>query len=563
MNQSYFESNSKHPNNVVLRTMCLKLRREHDLLEYRQFPYKAATIFLLFAAPLSLFIFVILGLLSGTLFDMTLLEHHGLLGFGALSAVIALPLTGIIADRIKRRLTPLLFSVALVPSIIGILRIVPIFDVTMANLNFALVISSFAGIASMLVLWTMSLGQTIVVRYRGRTTAVFLIISIILVTVYTTIDLSSIVADSFGAIIPSFVSIVAVIVSVGIKPWKLPKAKLTVSGNVVRYFIPTSFIMASHLLWYMVTKVTLAEWFAIHDPTYVSLSQYVGLGITEPVILIVGIILAGIMADTRGRKTTFSFVLLLMGLLTIFGSAFYNGYFLDPDVIALLQGLLISERFVEGFLLGSCLLLIWPELGAVRNRGLRLSLVWFFFLGYMTLFWALDINALVFGVLFDVPLIVVAIGGQFAILSSLIALYLIGPLPKILGREIEAEDLAIDFDEKQVKRTVAAFVGSDDFDSIKSQIDIMDAGSEISDTEMSEILGEEFKEIAPLRSIPGVGAALEKKLKAAGYESAAQLAGETAQRLSQKVEGLSLSRAEKLLKDARTIVKRKIKKNNK
>ncbi|MHA1134982.1 MAG: helix-hairpin-helix domain-containing protein [Candidatus Thorarchaeota archaeon] len=532
------------------------------MLEYREFPTKAATVFLLFAAPVSMFIFVILGLLSGTLFDMTLLEHHGLLGFGALAAVFALPLTGIIADRIKKPAI-LMYFVALVPSIIGLLRIVPIFGLSMAELDLALVISSFAGIASLLVMWTVCLGQTIVVRYRGRVTTIFLTISIVLIIVYPMIDVSAIFTDPFGAVFPSLVSIIAVVVSAGMKPWKLPKAKLTVSGNPVRYFIPTVFIMASHLLWYMVTKVTLADFFASFDPTYVSLSRYAGLGIIEPVILIVGIVIAGLIADTRGRKTSFSFVLLLMGLLTIFGSAFYNGYFLDPSVIALLQGLLISERFVEGFLLGSCLLLIWPELGSVRTRGLRLSMVWFFYLGYMTLFWALDINATVFGLLFDVPTIVVAIGGQFAILSALIALYLIGPLPEILGREIEAEDLAIDFDEKQVKSTVDAFVGSEDFDSIKSQIDIMDAGSEISDSDMSEILGEEFKEIAPLRSVPGIGAALEKKLKAAGYESAAQLAGETAPRLSMNIEGLSLARAEKLLKDARSVVKTKIKKNNK
>jgi len=208
-------------------------------------------------------------------------------------------------------------------------------------------------------------------------------------------------------------------------------------------------------------------------------------------------------------------------------------------------------------------MLIWPEMGSVRTKGLRLSLIWFFFLGYMTLFWALDLNTTVFGIVFEVPVFVVAIGGQFAILSALIALYLIGPLPKILGREIEVQELAFDFDEKQVKSTVAAFVGSADFDSIKSQLDIIDASSEISDSDMSEILGTDFKYMLPLRSVPGVGSALEKKLRDVGYESAAQLAGETPQRLSQKVEGLSLARAEKLLKDARSVVKKKIKKNNK
>ena len=491
---------------------------------------------------------------------MTLLEHQGLLGFGALAAVFTLPIMGAIADRVKR-LDPLLYLFSIAPAIIGIFRILPFFSPYTTDLNLALVISSFVGIAALLVLWTLRIGQSIVVKFRGRTTATFLLIAIALQLVYPMIDVSTIFSDTHGAILPSLVSLIAIIISIGLKPWKQPRVSLTVSGNSVRYFIPMVFILASHLLWYSVTKLRIQEHFA-SDPSFVSLTQFLGFGTQEIVVVCVGVIAAGIMADSRGRKTTFSFVLLLMGLLTIFGSAFYEGYFLDESLTVLLIGLLVSERFVEGFLLGIGLLLIWPELGTVRTKGLRLSLIWFFFLGYMTLFWALELNVTVLGFTFAVPSLLIAIGGQFAILSSLIALYLIGPLPQILGREIEVEELALDFDEKQVKRTVAAFVGSDDFDSIKSQIDIMDAGSEISDSEMSEILGEGFKDMLPLRSVPGIGAALEKKLTDAGYESAAQLAGETPQRLSQKIEGLTVTRAEKLLKDARSVVKTKMKRNN-
>jgi hypothetical protein len=530
------------------------------MLEYREFPYKVAFTYLLFAAPISLFMFVILGLLNGTLFDLSLLEHHGLLGYGALAAVFTLPLTGIIADRIKR-LDPFIYIVSLGPTIIGLLPLFP--GLSFPNLDLALVISSFIGISSLFLLWALRIGQSIVVRYRGKTTALFLTISIFLIVIYNMIDVSALFGNPYGAILPSIVSVIFILVSVAFRPWKQPKASLAVTGNVVRYFIPTVFILASHLLWYMVTKLNLQAYFDVADPSFVSLSQYVGLGFLEPAILVVGIISAGLLADSLGRKTTFSFLLLLMGLLTIFGSAFYEGYFINSTWVFLLTALLVSERFIEGFMLGICFLLIWPELGSVRTKGLRLSLIWFFFLGYMTLFWALDLNVTIFGIVFDMPDILVAIGGQFAILSSLIALYLIGPLPQIIGREIETEELALDFDEKQVKRTVDAFVGSHDFDSIKSQIDIMDAGTDISDSEMSEILGEEFKEILPLRSVPGIGAALEKKLKKAGYESAAQLAGESAQRLSQKIEGLSLVRAEKLLKDARSVVKKKMKTNNK
>jgi len=80
---------------------------------------------------------------------------------------------------------------------------------------------------------------------------------------------------------------------------------------------------------------------------------------------------------------------------------------------------------------------------------------------------------------------------------------------------------------------------------------------------MSEILGEDSKSNLPLQGIPGIGEALEKKLKAAGYDSAAQLAGEMPQRLAQKIDGLSVARAEKIVKDARTVVKKTIKKGKK
>ena len=165
-----------------------------------------------------------------------------------------------------------------------------------------------------------------------------------------------------------------------------------------------------------------------------------------------------------------------------------------------------------------------------------------------------------FGFTFNAPDWLRDIGGQVAILLSLGALYLTGSLPTTLGREIEMEDLDFSFDEKQVKRTVDAFVGDDDFESIKSQVDIIDVGSDLSDSEMDVILGEEFKDMLPLRRVPGIGESLEKKMTAAGYESAAQLAGESAQRLAQKIDGLSIVRAEKILKGARKIVKKTVKK---
>jgi hypothetical protein len=526
------------------------------MLQYRAFPIKTAIIFALFAGPVALSIYVIVSLISGTLFGLTLLEHHGLLGFGALAAVFTLPLAGAIADRV-RRLDSLIIFVSIVPALLGLVRITPFVFGNLEMIDFLLVLSSFSGLAALMVFWTIRVNQSIIVRYRGRTTASFLTLSIILGTFYTMFNQAGFYLGSSGIVLPSVMCIILVVVSTGLKPWRQPRARLAASGSSARYFVPTALILASHMLWYLVAKLQF------NQHSFVPLSQLVNLPYLELVLLIIGIISAGTMADVRGRKPAFSLVLLMMGLLTIFGSTLYTGFFEDESAIWLLTTLISSERFIEGYLLGICLLLIWPELGSVRTKGIRLSLVWFFFLGYMTLFWAVDLNLIVFGIQFHIPDYLSIWGGQLAIFTSLIALYLIGPIPRILGREIEIEELAFDFDDRQVKKTVDAFVGSDDFDSIKSQLDIIDAGTELSDKDVSEILGDDFKSTLSLQRVPGVGDALAKKLHAAGYDSAVQLAGETAQRLSQKVDGLSVSRAEKLLKDARAVVKKSMKRTSK
>lgn len=497
-------------------------------------------------------IYVITGVLSGSLFgylSLTTLEYQGLLGYGALTATIALPLSGLLVDRVRKH-DLLMYIAALFPSLVGILNFLEIISGFSEIYPLLLVVSTFGCLALMLISWSARINQSVVIRFRGRTAATFLAVSLIVYLVFTFLDSLVITAVELNTItMPAIISIVAVLVSASFRPWRVARASLTIAGSSFKYFIPMTFVLGAHLLWYTVTKQELI----LADPSFISLSHSVNIGFFEMVPFVVAIVIAGIVSDRLGRKTAFRFVILMMGLLTIFGSTFYE--------TGLLSILLISERLVEGFLLGLCLLLIWPELGPVRTKGFRLSLYWFFFLGYMTLFWALDFNIELFGVVFDAPVWLPNVGGQVAILLSLGALYLTGPLPTTLGREIEMEDLDLDFDERQVKRTVDAFVGADDFASIRSQIDIIDASTDLSDSEMDDILGEDFKDMLPLRRIPGIGESLEKKLNAAGYESAAQLAGESAQRLAQKVDGLSVARAEKILKDARKVVKKTVKKN--
>ncbi|MFX1605476.1 MAG: helix-hairpin-helix domain-containing protein [Promethearchaeota archaeon] len=523
------------------------------MLEYRDFPLKTMVIYMLVAIPMAFSIYVITGLLSGNLFGylgLDLMEHYELLGYGALTATLTLPLSGLLVDRIRKH-DLLMYFAAIIPSLVGILSIMNIISGFSEIYPTLLSTCTFGCLALMLLAWSARVNQSVVVRFRGRTVAVFLSVAVIMYTIFAYLDSLVIIAAFTNTVVfPALVTISAVVISAAFRPWRVARASLTVVGNSFKYFIPMTFILGAHLLWYTVTNQVLAS-----DPlfpSFTSLSQTVGIGFYEMVPFVISILLAGFMSDRFGRKTAFRFVILLMGLLTIFGSSLYS---LNSLLI-----LLLSERFVEGYLLGLCLLLIWPELGPVKTKGIRLSLYWFFFLGYMALFWGLELNIVLFGITFDAPVWLPSIGGQVAILLSLGALYLTGPLPTTLGREIEMEDLDFNFDERQVKRTVDAFVRADDFASIRSQIDIIDAGADVSDSELDDILGDEFKEMLPLRRVPGIGESLEKKLSAAGYESAAQLAGESAQRLAQKVEGLSIARADKILKDARKVVKKTVKK---
>jgi hypothetical protein len=508
------------------------------MLEYREFPMRTALNYILFAPAVAFSVFIITSLLNSNLFLMTETEHYGLLGFGALAATLSLPAAGLLVDRIRHN-EILMIIVALIPSTLAIFASFSnVSGLILPNFELIVVVIAFSCLTFLLVSWTVRMSQSIVMRFRGRASAAFLSAIVITNFAYHLLAETSLVLFENKLVIASIVSVASIFLVIGLKPWKHETAPLAARGSATRYFIPLTLIMAAYMLWIFVTKLS----FQSHG--YPPLSDYLNTGVYESAILIIGIAVAGSIADFRGRKSAFGSVVLLMGLLTIFGSAMYDSFF-DISAEWLIWLLLTFERFIEGYLLGLCLLLIWVELGSAKTKGIRVSLVWFFFLGFMTLYWAVDLQATVFGLTFSIPTILINFGGNIAVFLSLVALYLIGSTPEILGREMEMEELDLDFDERQVKRTVAAFVESEDFDSIRTQLDVIDATADISDKDMHEILGDDFLDILPLKRVPGIGPSLEKKLKKAGYE------------------GLGHARAEKIITDARKVVKRTVKSKRK
>ncbi|MFX1369950.1 MAG: helix-hairpin-helix domain-containing protein, partial [Promethearchaeota archaeon] len=400
-----------------------------------------------------------------------------------------------------------------------------------------------------------------VVKFRGRIAGLFLVLSIAFYFVGVIITEPSIALLPTHLPIPEIVVIMGIAASIANRPWKMPRYPLAVKDSALKYFIPMALLLAAHILWYFSTEfgirttfnlatTPIAETLLIKAQMDLGTNPH-GLILYQLAFLMAGAIVAGFLSDLRGRKMAFSTAVLLFGFLSIFGEVFYFVDDMGHQVLHALP-LLAWERTIEGYLLGLCLLLIWTELGAAKRKGLRISLAWLFFIGYMALFYAADLGV----PLGNPPAWVGDIGGPFSVFCSLVALWQIAQLPEILGHEIEMEDFALDFDQKQVDRTVAAFLEKEDFESIKSQLDVIDTAEEMSEKELNEFLGDDFQKMLPLKRVKGIGSALEEKLRKAGYESAAQLAGETPKRLAARVAGLSEKQAEIILRNARDAIRR-------
>ncbi|MHA2140727.1 MAG: helix-hairpin-helix domain-containing protein [Candidatus Thorarchaeota archaeon] len=524
------------------------------MLEYREFPRKTAGYYLLYSPFLAYCIFVISKLLDGDYFVNPEIDHLLLLGLGmGMAALLIIPI-GLILDR-TRKGRPLLAISALVPVIMGAFFSLQGYPLDQSpTMETAFILALFSGLVSALVSWGVTLNQTVVVKFRGRIAAAFLSVALLLSVILMLLEAF---LESFGFPLPEIIVIGSVLASLAFKPWKLPLHPLAVQNNALRYFIPMVLLLASHITWYFSTKMTIISLYDLVGIPYVSPVQQVTVdynlptfGVLQLLFVVAGIVIAGLIADIRGRKTAFSTAVLTFGLLAIFGQTFYRVAPSGTQVDVFALPLLGWERFVEGYILGLCLLLIWSELGSPNRKGLRLSFVIWFYIGYMALFWAADLGV-PFG---NPPEWVGDIGVPFAIFFSLLALWQNAHLPEILGREIEMEDFALDFDQKMVDKTVSAFLRDEDFDSIKTQMAVIDASEEFSDKEFSEFLGEDLKKILPLKRVKGVGPSLEQKLRKAGYDSAAQLAGETPQRLASKIKGLSEKQAERILLNAREAV---------
>ncbi len=521
------------------------------MLEYREFPIREAIMYMLFSPSIALCFYYIYQLTHGALFLPIIVDHLPLLGIGALAAAIALPLVGKVIDRVHQP-----FYLAIVGSILPpIAMYLEMFIGSLGDfspgIQYFVVTATFLGLTVSLVSLTVLMGRTIVIRFRGRITVSFLAFSVFLALLYPTMEQRGI-PIKYGIIsVPEIVAISTLVATCIIfQPWKFTQAPLAVVGNVLQYFVPMVLIMASYMLWYFNTKLLI-----LSDPNVVSLVQEANLGLWEYAFFIGAIGIAGITADHFGRKASFSFMILLMSILSIFSSVFL---YIDPvsrNLVLNARILLLFERSIEGYFLGLCLLLIWTELGSAKTKGFRVAMIWFFFLGYVCLFWAVDLEA--WG--WSIPTIISSIGREMAIFLTLVALYISGHLPEMIGREMEMEDLQIEFDDREVERTVESFLGEEDFEAVRHQLEILDVSSDLSDEEIDEILGEKFTEILPLRRVPGIGTVMEDKLQRAGYTSAAQLAGETPKKLSSKVPGLGLNRARKIIEAAREVVQRTLK----
>jgi len=525
--------------------------RVSPLLEYREFPWKKAAFYLLCAPSLSYILLQsssIYVLVSSAWMSVPSTE---LLLPGLLSTLLSLFLMATILDRI-RRLDVLILIGGLAPIFVSLFgwflgfpnEYTPV-------LEYAIVVLIFSGLVLMMGSWAVLLNRTVVARFRGRICGTFISLAFVLYSIFVLFGLSPYAPDSVSIPVAEILCLISIVVSLALKPWKFDQVALAVRGRTSRYFVPLVFVMAAHFLWYSATKATLAAALEAltQDSSLVFLSGLEGL---DFVVLAAGVLVGGLIADLLDRKESLRAGILGMGLLTIFGPAFYgyNVAGVAESFYIFALPLLVFERIVEGLLMGSVLLLIWGELGSPKSKARRLATVWTLFLGYAILFWFLEIGPIEFAT----SQATIRIAEQTSILLAFISLYFMGRVPDVVSREVEMEDLELGFDEERVEEAVDNYLDDKDFESIRQQLDIIDATSEVSDADLEDMLGGEVARILPLRRVHGIGEKLEQRLKAEGYESAAQLAGERADRLAKKVEGLSEKGAQKIISAARELV---------
>ncbi|MHA2071264.1 MAG: hypothetical protein ACW985_05705, partial [Candidatus Thorarchaeota archaeon] len=364
-------------------------------LEYRDFPGKTAGYYLLYSPFLAYCIFVISKLLDGDYFVNPGIDHLLLLGLGmGMAALLIIPI-GLILDR-TRKGRPLLVISTIVPALMGAFFSLQGYPMDQSpTLETAFILALFSGLVSTLVSWGVTLNQTVVVKFRGRIVAAFLSAALLL---FVILMLSEAFIETFGFPLLEIIVIGSVLASLTLKPWRVPLHPLAVQNNAVRYFIPMVLLLASHITWFFSTKMSLISLYDLVGIPYVSPVQQAAVDYNLPTFSVLqlffvmaGIVIAGSIADIRGRKTAFSTAVLAFGLLAIFGQTFYRVAPSGTQVDVFALPLLGWERFVEGYILGLCLLLIWSELGSPNRKGLRLSFVIWFYIGYMALFWAADL----------------------------------------------------------------------------------------------------------------------------------------------------------------------------
>ncbi len=519
------------------------------MLDYSEFPLRRTVYYLLYAPAIACFIRFIIDLSEERVFP-GLSEQLFMLGTAFGCCVGLLLVSSMFVDRTPRTDVMMMVN-SIVPSVIWISWVqtghpseyTPV-------LEWLVTISVVCGLGGLLMSLVIQLNKTVIIRFRARIAGGLITLALTILTLYAILEAVGVLSAVAVLNIASVSAIICALLTVLFTPWRWQRHELAVKGNAFSYFLPTVFVMTSHILWYFSVKgQIIRDFLTFNHREFVSLGVESGLYLYEPLFLAAGAATAAILNDIRGRKTTFSITILLFGLLTIFGSVFYGVEVVDGNTVAVVNAapLLILERLIEGMLLCQFIFLVWTELGTPKTRARRVALVWSFFIGYVALFLAVSLG--VYG--WSIPALVMSTGQQFAVVFSLIALYLSVNTPELLGHEVEIESLRIDFDEATVKKTVESLVRQEDFDSIRSQLEIVEGTQELSDSEMAEILGEEESKHLSLRMVPGIGPKMEVRLKEAGYTSVAQLAGETPTRLASKVKGMGRATAEKIIKAAR------------
>ncbi len=399
-----------------------------------------------------------------------------------------------------------------------------------------------------------NMGRLVPCEDRGKLSAIFILSTMLGLFIILFLRTNGISIYTDGISLLDIGVLMALGLSLLLKPWNFERHNYTVHGSPRRYAISWFFIGLSLITWYIhAHNLKIIVELSHHD--FVPLGD---LPVIASVIIAFSAFISGFLSDRLGRRQTATIGVLLLAGLSIYTPSFSG----DPGLVS---GLSLIQDFIFGYILGIGMFLIWGEIGSYLTKAKRIFYAWTYMIVLIGIAMFVHTNEFVF------PLTLANFSLSLSITFGLIAFYPLAQAPEVLENEVEIEELKIKIDHGAVQAAV------DDIIQEKALDEIVIGNHVELDKELDEYLSEAPSKPSkrskssrkvktkkktvkptsigdlPVTKIKGIGKVTAERMKRLGYPTIRAVSLAEPEDLSIQLK-ISLQRAKKIIKYAQDMI---------